>query len=467
LAAVRQKIHLSACPNLRGHLYLRHPPLSSWLSGFASTLGPYRYFAVYAFGWVLASGAFIILASFLANRHKPMSRTNRYAGLVTLLAGLSSPFATYIPLNLNHNITLMPFWALSIAASWLAFSRGNLGDWLIFGGVVGLGLWAKYALLLLILPLFALYWLTPEWCKQSAKPGPYLATLICIGIIAPHIADVLVKGSSTLEFAVHTSPASLPERLRWMGEFALDCVLAQIIIVMLAVLAGGRRVLALGWFQSREWRTAPRFELFLNVIAFGPVAIVMLAALGGIKPHVLWVTPFSLGFAAFWGQAAARSRAMLNIRRLFQGFSVTVGLLALSFIGAREIIPSVSRRAHIQDMDGPALAALAERYWAERHSGKIPFLVSLGGARGFQAAASIAFDLPYYVPTLEDGDPAHSPWFDVEALRRRGALIVMAAQPDAGILALGEPVENTETFARPVLRGAGPQTITFGELLGK
>jgi hypothetical protein len=116
---------------------------------------------------------------------------------------------------------------------------------------------------------------------------------------------------------------------------------------------------------------------------------------------------------------------------------------------------------------GPALAALAERYWAERHSGGIPFLVSLNAQHGRQAAGSIAFDLPYRVETLEEGDPAKAAWFDVNALKREGALLVMTAPPPNGVMVMGEAIENIETFERPMLRGGRPHFIYFGELPGR
>ena len=85
--------------------YLRNPPLSTWLTGLASEAGPFRYAAVYAIGWALASAAFAGVAFFLRRVDR------REAGLVALVAGLVTPAATYVPIQVNHNITLMAFWS--------------------------------------------------------------------------------------------------------------------------------------------------------------------------------------------------------------------------------------------------------------------------------------------------------------------------------------------------------------------
>ncbi len=331
---------------------------------------------------------------------------------------------------------------------------------------MGFGLWAKYALLHVMLPLVALFFLVPEWRRQIVKPGPWLAVLLCTAIIAPHIADTLAKGATPLQFAVHSSPASFGQRLGWAAEFALNCALSQICMAGLAAAAAGLPALAKAWRQLRDWRTATRFEQFLNVAAVAPVAIVVFAAFFEVKPHFLWQTPFNVGFAAFWGHAAAHAGTQPNIRRLARVYAALACLFIVSFVIVREVAPLTLHGVANQELNGPELATLAERYWAKRHNGKIQYIVSLNKRFGFQAAGSITFDLPYRVNTLEDGDPKRSAWIDVEALKREGALVVMTQPPAPGQSVLGQPIVNVETFARPVLRGARPPAILFGELQG-
>ena len=65
--------------------YLRHPPLSSWLSGIASTTGPLRYFVLFAIALAFGCGAFALVSLFIRRVD------GRAAGLVALLAGLARP----------------------------------------------------------------------------------------------------------------------------------------------------------------------------------------------------------------------------------------------------------------------------------------------------------------------------------------------------------------------------------------
>jgi 4-amino-4-deoxy-L-arabinose transferase-like glycosyltransferase len=126
--------------------YLRHPRLSSWLSGLASTTGPWRCAVLFSIALGFACAAFAIGAGFIARVDR------RAAGIVALMAGLASPYASYWPLKFNHNISVMPFWAMTIWAAWYAFEGGALGAWALLGVIVGLGLWAKYAILHLVIP---------------------------------------------------------------------------------------------------------------------------------------------------------------------------------------------------------------------------------------------------------------------------------------------------------------------------
>ncbi len=179
--------------------YLRHPPLSSWLSGIAATSGSLRYVVLFAIALAFGCGAFALTSLFIRQVD------GRAGALAALLAGLGSPYATYWPLKFNHNIGVMPFWALVLWTAWNAFEGGSLASWALFGAAVGFGLWAKYAILHLVAPLGLAFLLVPEWRKRLAGPGPWLAAAIAIAIVAPQAVDVARSGATTLKWATHTT----------------------------------------------------------------------------------------------------------------------------------------------------------------------------------------------------------------------------------------------------------------------
>ncbi|MGD0642384.1 MAG: glycosyltransferase family 39 protein [Roseiarcus sp.] len=441
--------------------YLRHPPLSSWLSGLASMTGPYRYAVLFSIALAFACGAFAVSAVFVRRLD------GRAAGLVALMAGLSSPYASYWPLKFNHNIGIMPFWALAILTAWFAFEGGSLGAWALFGVVVGLGLWAKYAILQLVGPLALLFFAVPEWRKKTLTAGPWVAGLICLAIIAPQSIDVAHKGGTTLKWAIHQTDSDALQRVGWMAMFLLDAVLANLSLALIAWAACGRVPLltAIRSMLARETRS--RLDLFLHVAALGPVLVIVLAGPFGVRLFYHWVTPLVIGFAVWWGHAAGRAGLRQVPRRAWLVYFVWAAVSAAGYVGVWEMLARQSplSTGGYPQMDGPALAKLAQDYWAGHGSGRIPYIVSYDGKIGFQAAGSMVFDLPYHVRAFKDGQTINAPWIDVADLRRSGALVVsgfpLASQRNLDGVSV--EIRDAEEFSRPIMPGVrAPPKIYFG-----
>jgi hypothetical protein len=212
--------------------------------------------------------------------------------------------------------------------------------------------------------------------------------------------------------------------------------------------------------------TRTRLDLFLHLAAVGPVVLIILAAPFGVRVFYHWLTPVTVGFAAWWGHAAARAGLQALPRRAWLAFAVWALVVVGGYVGEREAwrLQSPLSTGAYPEMDGPALAALAERYWAGHDAGPIPYIVSYDGKIGFQAAGSIVFDLPYRVRALDGGDTRNAPWVDLADLRRRGALAVAAGpNPVATLDGATVEVRDLTAFVRPTLPGVkAPPQIYFG-----
>ena len=311
--------------------YLRHPPLSTWLSGVASTTGPWRYFVLFAIALAFGCGAFALVSLFIRRVD------GRAAGFVALLAGLGSPYATYWPLKFNHNIGVMPFWALVLWTAWNAFEGGTLASWALFGAAVGFGLWAKYAILHLVAPLGLAFLLVPQWRKRLAGPGPWLAAAIAVAIIAPQAIDVMRNGATTLKWATHTTHSGAGERLGWVALFVLDAALANAPMALIAWVACGGEQLKTAIKTMVAPATMTRLDLFLHVAAVGPVLLIVLFAPFGVRIFYHWLTALTVIFAAWWGHAAGRAGLQATPRRVWFVFAAWAAVVVAGYVGAREV----------------------------------------------------------------------------------------------------------------------------------
>src|SRR5262249_45439316 len=80
-----------------------------------------------------------------------------------------------------------------------ALKHGQLVHWLTLGIAVGLSLWAKYFVVMLAFPLALFIVLDRDARKHLAAPGPWLALVLALLIMAPHI--VWLVQSHFLPFA--------------------------------------------------------------------------------------------------------------------------------------------------------------------------------------------------------------------------------------------------------------------------
>ena len=448
--------------------YLRHPPFTTWLVEIARWTGPLRYSAVYAISQALAVAG-LVLTALAAARIESDAKTARQVCWLTVVLGLASPVLTYIPIQLSHNIGLMLASGLVILTAWEAFERGTTLRWLAFGVSVGLSLWVKYAIGLLILPLMLAFLIVPQWRRQLRQPGPWLAVLAAALVILPHALFVLNRGATTLSFATRTVSTGVATNLVYAAEFLLNAALFMIPMALVTMLmSGDARVMTTRIAASFSMRMT-RADLFRHAITFGPVLVTAVAALfAGVKPRLLWLTPMALPFALWWAHFAAPFQDVSNMSKGRRAAMALAGLLIGSYILVRLVSPYANTKPLYPDFDGPALAALARDHWSANQTMPLKYIVSFGQQRGRQAAGSVAFDLPSTkvmpIHVMEDASLVASPWIDVSDLRKHGALVVSTVALTAEIRVHDMLVSNIVSIPRPMVRGATKPTarIWFG-----
>jgi len=436
--------------------YPKQPPFSMWLVAAASMLGPVRYFAVYLLAQTLALSG-LLFAALLLLRQKGSS-----VAALAALAGLASPFLTYVPIELNHNIGVMPFWGLAIVAGFLAFERGLVRDWLFFGAAVGLGMWAKYSILQLAVPLAVVFFAVPEWRRQIATPGPWLSAALAAAIAGPQLFAVVNHGSGTFLYALRPNPLGAGHNLTSSLEFLLNSTALLTLMAIVPAAAAGWSRLRHSIAQSFARARADRLTLYLHVVLFGPIAVIVLASLFGVRPRVQWLTPVALSAAVWWAEILPVARDHLPRRAIKIAGGLAV-LFAASYSVWHLAKPLAFASPSYTDFDGPALARIAEQFWRTHNAGPIPYIVSFGEQRGRQAAGSIAFDTSDRPHVFENADHKLSPWIDLDDLNGRDALVVSPRPLTSTDNVAGRPISFISEFDRPTIHSfSRSRPIFFG-----
>jgi 4-amino-4-deoxy-L-arabinose transferase-like glycosyltransferase len=436
--------------------YPKHPPFSTWLVAIAAEFGTARYVMLYLLGQTLAAlGLLLAAVLLLRERGAP-------AAGIAVLIGLASPFLTYVPIQINHNIGVMPFWGLAILAGFIAFERGRTRDWLLFGAAVGFGMWAKYSILHLAISLAVAFFAVPAWRRQILSAGPWLAVGFAAVIIAPHVAVLVGGGGEALGHALRANFRGPAENIKSLFGFVFGAAALLAAMGIIPAACAGLEPIRRAVAQSVSLARTDRLTLYLSVALFGPIGIIALSSLFAIRPRVLWLTPIALSAAVWWANTAFIARIRLPDRAIGVAGALAV-LFAVSYVAWRQMTPFVPAAQPYAEFDGPALARAAEGYWRRHAGGPVPYIVSFASQRGRQAAGSLAFDMPDRPHVFEDANLRLSPWIDVADLARRGALVVSVRPLTPADLVAGKPIDAMESFPRPTVRPPSrSRTIYFG-----
>lgn len=273
--------------------YVDYPPLTPLLARLALTLFGPSVFGLRLFT-TLAGVAIVVMAGLIARE----LGGGRFAQLLAAGAALASPML--LGANwLFQTVTLDQLaWTAALLLSARLVRSGEPRWWLAVGVVLGLGLEAKYTVLVLGLGLAVGALATPVR-RHLATPWPWLGALAALLLFAPNLAWQARSGWPSVAFIVahpqhqadsFSPPVFLAQQLALVGPLALPLWLA-------------------GWY-----RLLRRPELRM----LGIVALVGFAAFlvegksyyaGPLYPLLLGAG--AVGVEAFTGRRSARLRPAL------------------------------------------------------------------------------------------------------------------------------------------------------------
>ncbi len=438
--------------------YDKLPPLPWWLVEIAWRIAGHD-FAYY----LLAQIAVVVALLFVYATARPIIGATGALAAVLIVDGLH--YLNYTAAKFNHDVIQLPFWAMAGYALHRGLRRGRLADWLLLGLAIGILVWAKYFVVVLVAPMVLFALVDDDARKSLRTPGPYVAAVVSLTVAAPHL--IWLVANDFLPFAYAEHRAVLPRG--WYDHLwhPLKFALGQFGFMIPALIIA----LPLFWPRKADGETPPSavaddFDWrIVTWLAFGPCAVVLLlGVVSGRGAIAMWGYPLWM-FLGLWLVLTAR-RAIEGARltRIVATWAVVFCVLAGAFVVNYEILPRFDHRYRAVFFPGEALAReITMRYRAITGQAPVYVIGSMwdGGNVGHYA--------PSRPRVLIDGKPGRAPWIDLNDLHARGAVIVWTdadttvvppmyrtVAPDAAV----QP-----SFVLPYRRGTGSVEIGWAIVL--
>ncbi len=385
--------------------YYKHPPLGAWLGELTLQLSAGHLAGLY----VLAQLCVLVTLFYVWKTARLFLDPHAAVIATALLEG--AYWYTWLTPNFNMNTLQLPVWA-GLSYHFVRALRGDLGHWWAWGVFVALCLYTKYSGLLLIASCALILVASPVGRASLRTRGPYLAGLLALLLLAPHLAWLSdhwrLPWSYLRGFDRGAAAIAYPHVLEPL-RFAIGALLGLLFSALLLLLL----------IDRRAQLVRPRREAWLILaLCLGPLLI---STCYGIVSGSRLKSTWAFGFFNLAGVAALLLVPTRIDTLRFRRFSWGLAAVALFVAGIHLVYKTQSERSKTR-FDGAALAAAIADDWQQTMPG--PLRIVIGD---HILSAIVSAYAPSRPAMLIQGDFAISLWLRPEDLRRDGAVIVCAS----------------------------------------
>jgi hypothetical protein len=426
--------------------YDKLPPLPWWLIEVM-----YRLTGSDAAYYALAQAC--VIAAFAAVWATALPLAGARLALIAILIIDGFHYFQLTAVKFNHDVVQLPLWGLAGLAFHAALRRGGLRYWVVLGLALGVALWAKYFVAVLVAPMALFMLLDRDARKALAGPGPWIAAAIALAAMAPHLLWLLQN--DFLPFAYADSRASLPRGLLDHLWHPLVFAGGQIFFFLPGLLIAA----ALFWPRPREAATPATADAFdrriVTLLAFGPAAtVIALSILSGRGTVAMWGFPLWLFLGLWIVLTFAPAIDAARMGRIAALWGAVFTVFALAFVADYWVLPGLDHRYRAVLFPGAELSAELEARFRAATGRPLVYVIGSMWNGGNVAHYSPLRPQPRL---LIDGLPQRTPWIDLSDLKAKGAVVVwtdgdLQALP-AGFAAVAGGAEPGPPFDLPFRRG--------------
>ena len=399
--------------------YDKHPPLAAWLSALATHIGG-------SVGWpVYLLGQLAVIATFLAVwqlAKKLLSKEHAILS-VLLLFGVMYYSSPSITIKFNPTTLMSPIWALSILVFYNAITKNLIRNWLLLGICAALSILTKYESAILLFCMVITMLATNEGREKFKTFGPYLAGLICLIMLTPHLIWLIKDNFTAITYAntsLHLHQKTmLSQHITFPLKFFFSQVVSNLPMLLLAIPLFRTDKVAI--------KTNQFIKFFLLIMGFGPLVLTMtISVVTGCYLYAKWATPF---FSLNGILLISFLRPKINEKVLKQFIIILLILfisLGLVRISYTHLSPKLNLH-HIPDDFFPG-QEIAQNLTAKWHNKYHSNLTYIAGDHYLAANISV-YSNDHPIPYL-NWSKKESPWIDEQALNKYGAIFVWRINPN-------------------------------------
>ncbi len=420
--------------------YHKHPPLPAWLAdGFLDLFGGSLlgvYFLTYLCTSITIWAVWKLASDFLSPR----------LALIAALATDGIAFYNLLSAEFNHNVLSTTFSALVALTFWNAVRYDKCRSWMGLGIFMGLAILSKYSTVLLGISLTLFLAVHPQMRVYWRRSGPYVALLLTVLVITPHIAWMIAEDFPTIRYvaerSVRISNIPEPSTLHFFTVLSVGWSRIYSVVVYLVNQAFALIpcIVILGLFLKRsrpaEQAVLAEARWYLATLIFGPLLIqIVFAMTTGAQLRSMWGManwPW-MGVLLLSCFQLRPSTEKLALRSLV-GLSIFMMLLMPGW----SVVRHFSAKAYRQDFPAHALAEEVTRRWREMYGTPLPI-----AAGGYWLSGNLHVFSPDHPVAYASGTPVFScpthtvsPWLDDATFQRVGGVVLWEEPLSPGQLQL-------------------------------
>ena len=403
--------------------YDKHPPFTAWMTALFGQLISPPDFAVY-----LLAQLSVVITYLCVWRLAKEYLDHRAAALsVIMLSGVL--YYSNLVERVTPDTMQSPVWALLSLTVLFAAQKRSLIFWLLSGILAGVGFLTKYQIVVFIVPLMLPFLFTQQGRESLKTAGPWLATLVALAIIAPHIHWLYLHDFPTFQYLNNHYIAQGEESVsNWLNhiKYPFDFALSNLGNIVLVPI--------IGWplYKLTRKRSAPtaitskqgfRFKTaYLYSIALGPLLVTILfGVINGKELVPRWATPYFAWLPLlllFQLNRVIDARTFVKVIINCLMVSVLMFGLRTAYIYFKPYYKDDYWRA---DEYAPAKSTLrkAEELWGMHYADPLPYI---GGDH--YHVISIAAKSAYQIIPFSGLSSQESPWMTEKEFRNKGGIVV-------------------------------------------